>query len=58
MSLFNNFNQEDKLNNMRDPITKELKPCADIKNVTSRFRDSTETGSHWFKNKAKPDRSG
>lgn len=58
MSLFNNCNQEDKLNNMRDPITKEIRPSADIKNVTSRFRGSSGTESNWFKNKAKPDRQG
>lgn len=56
MSLFNNLNPEDKLNNMRDPITKEIKPKADLKNTVSRFRDTSATGSNWFKNKAKPNR--
>jgi len=58
MSLFNNLNPEDKLNNLRDPITKEMRPQANIKNVLSRFKDTSATGSNWFKNKAKPDKSG
>lgn len=56
MSLFNNLNPEEKLDNLRDPITKELKPKADLKNTISRYRESSSTGSNWFKNKAKPNR--